>query len=99
MLFKNITVIDENYQAVAHQNILVEGNKIVSIGSEMPQGEVGEVYDGTGKIAAPGLFNLHCHVPMTLLRGYGEGLPLQNWLFDKMFPFEALLSEEDIYWG
>ena len=91
MLFKNITVIDENYQAVAHQNILVEGNKIVSIGSEIPQGEVGEVYDGTGKIAAPSLFNLHCHVPMTLLRGYGEGLPLQNWLFDKMFPFEALL--------
>lgn len=99
MLFKNITVIDENYQAVPHQNILVEGNKIVSIGSEMPQGEVGEVYDGTGKIAVPGLFNLHCHVPMTLLRGYGEGLPLQNWLFDKMFPFEDLLSAEDVYWG
>ena len=99
MLFKNITVIDENYQAVAHQNILVEGNKIVSIGSQIPQGEVGEVYDGTGKIAVPGFFNLHCHVPMSLLRGYGDGLPLQNWLFDKMFPFEALLSEDDIYWG
>jgi 5-methylthioadenosine/S-adenosylhomocysteine deaminase len=58
-----------------------------------------EVYDGRGKLALPGFYNLHCHVPMTLLRGYGEGLPLKTWLFERVFPFEALLTEEDCYWG
>ncbi len=58
-----------------------------------------EVYDGRGKLAFPGFYNLHTHVPMTLLRGYGEGLPLKTWLFQRVFPFEALLTEEDCYWG
>lgn len=58
-----------------------------------------QVYDGGGKLALPGFYNLHCHVPMTLLRGYGEGLPLKTWLFERVFPFEALLTEEDCYWG
>ena len=58
-----------------------------------------EVYDGRGKLALPGFYNLHSHVPMTLLRGYGEGLPLKTWLFERIFPFEALLTEEDCYWG
>ncbi len=26
---------------------------------------------------------MHCHVPMTLVRGYGEGLPLNRWLSEK----------------
>jgi 5-methylthioadenosine/S-adenosylhomocysteine deaminase len=58
-----------------------------------------EIYDGRGKLALPGFYNLHSHVPMTLLRGYGEGLPLKKWLFERVFPFEALLTEEDCYWG
>ena len=33
---------------------------------------------------------------MTLLRGYGENLPLNQWLHDRIFPFEAQLSPEDI---
>jgi len=103
MLFKNITIIDENYKAVPHQNILVRKNKIAYIGADIPAGDMsddaGDVYDGTDKIAVPGFFNLHCHAAMTLLRGYGEGLPLYNWLFDKMFPFEATLGDEDIYYG
>lgn len=99
MLFKDITVIDENYEAQEHFHILVEGNKIAYVGKEMPADYTGEVYDGKNKVAMPGFFNIHSHIPMPLLRGYGEGLPLQNWLFDRMFPFEAKLTPEDCYWG
>lgn len=99
MLFRDITLIDENYTAKAHKNILVENGLIKAITDEIPKDYMGEIYDGQNKIAAPGFFNSHCHVPMSLLRGYGEGLPLHRWLEERMFPFEALLSEEDIYWG
>lgn len=57
-----------------------------------------EVYDGKGKFLMNGFYNTHCHVPMTILRGYGEGLSLQDWLFTKIFPFEAKLTPEDVYW-
>jgi 5-methylthioadenosine/S-adenosylhomocysteine deaminase len=47
----------------------------------------------------PGLVNAHCHSPMTLLRGQGEGLPLLRWLAEVIWPREALLTEEDVFWG
>lgn len=98
MLFRNIAVTGEDYTVLDNTNILTEGDTIRYIGAEVPPGYTGAVYDGRGKVALPGFFNLHCHVPMTLLRGYGEGLPLHRWL-ERMFPFEALLTEEDKYWG
>lgn len=99
MLFRDILLIDEHYHVQPHANILVEGDKITAITQEVPQGYHGDVFDGRGKLAAPGFFNAHCHVPMTLLRGYGENLPLQRWLAERVFPFEGLLSGEDAYWG
>ena len=53
MLFKDITVVDENYEAKEHFNILVEGNKITYVGKEVPADYTGEVYDGKNKVAMP----------------------------------------------
>ena len=36
---------------------------------------------------------------MTLLRGVGSDLPLQEWLFDKMMPIEDRFTEQDIRTG
>jgi 5-methylthioadenosine/S-adenosylhomocysteine deaminase len=33
------------------------------------------------------------------MRGYGENLPLQDWLEKRIFPFEALLTAEDVYYS
>lgn len=99
MLFENITMIDENYQVQKNMFIEIKGNKIAYIGSNAPSDYQGERYNGAGKLAMPGFFNTHCHVPMTLLRGYGEGLPLHRWLHERVFPFEAKLTEDAIYWG
>lgn len=47
----------------------------------------------------PGLINTHGHAPMTLLRGAGEDLPLMQWLREVIWPREAGLTAEDVYWG
>ncbi len=47
----------------------------------------------------PGLVNAHCHTPMVLLRGAGEGLPLDRWLSEVMWPREGRLVPDDVYWG
>lgn len=36
---------------------------------------------------------------MTFLRSYADDLPLQQWLYDKVFPLEAAMTAEDVYWS
>ena len=59
----------------------------------------GEIYDGTGKVLMPAFYNAHGHSPMCLMRGYGENLPLDRWLNEKIFPFEDKLYSEAVYWS
>lgn len=101
MLFKNITMINDSFEAVPHRYIGTRGDEIVYIGDSMPEdvSAYGESYDGTDRILLPGFVNAHAHSPMSLLRGYGEGLPLDRWLHERIFPFEAKLYGEAVYWG
>lgn len=55
--------------------------------------------DGRGLHAFPGLRNAHTHAAMTLFRGYGDDLPLMDWLRTRIWPAEALLTEDDVYHG
>ncbi len=52
-----------------------------------------------GGLLMPGLVNCHGHSPMTLVRSAGDGLPLERWLLESVWPREALLDDEDVYWG
>jgi 5-methylthioadenosine/S-adenosylhomocysteine deaminase len=48
-----------------------------------------------GGVLMPGLVNGHAHSAMTVLRGAGEGLPLDRWLTEVIWPREARMSPED----
>jgi len=58
-----------------------------------------EVIDAAGMPLVPPLVNGHTHAAMTLFRGYGGDLPLMRWLEEKIWPVEARLEAEDVYWG
>jgi 5-methylthioadenosine/S-adenosylhomocysteine deaminase len=98
MIFRDISYLAEDF-TVRRGNVVTRGDTIEYIGGDLPEGDFGEVISGADRLLLPGLVNAHCHVPMTLLRGYGEGLPLQRWLNEKVFPFEDKLTAEDVYWG
>jgi 5-methylthioadenosine/S-adenosylhomocysteine deaminase len=57
------------------------------------------IIDGSDRIAIPGLVNTHTHAAMTLLRGYADDMSLQEWLSEKIWPLEAHLIGDDVYWG
>ncbi len=76
--------------------IYIEGNRIVELGARR---EADVVIEGKGKVALPGMVNLHTHSAMTLFRGFGDDLKLHEWLTTKIFPREAKLKPEDVYWG
>lgn len=58
-----------------------------------------EVLEGSGMTAVPPMVNGHTHVAMTLFRAYGDDLPLMRWLEEMIWPAEARLTAEDVYWG
>ncbi len=62
-------------------------------------GEADCCIDGTRSVALPGLVNTHTHAAMTLLRGFADDMPLQQWLSEKIWPAEAHLTGDDVYWG
>lgn len=80
------------------KQLYIKGNIIHKI-SNIIQEPADRVIDLKGKLLMSGFVNAHCHNPMTLLRGIKDDVNLQTWLFDYMFPNEAKLSEEDLYYG
>lgn len=99
MIFKNISILDDNMELQENIYVGIKDEKITYIGKEMPNEDFGESYDGRGKLLMSGFYNAHAHSPMTLLRGYGENLVLQAWLNERIFPFEAKLDGNAVYWG
>lgn len=99
MLFKNITILDENLEIQKDMYVATDGSHIAYIGKQKPENQYGREYDGKGKLLMSGFYNSHAHSPMSLMRGYGENLGLQDWLTKKIFPFEAKLDGNAVYWG
>lgn len=99
MLFKNITIVDDQFEIRENMYVGVIDDKITYIGTEAPAGDFGREYDGKGKLLMSGFVNTHAHSAMSLLRGYGENLSLQDWLNKRIFPFEDKLTGEAAYWG
>jgi len=50
-------------------------------------------------LICPGFINSHTHIPMTILRGIAEDIPLNNWLENYIFPREKKLNKEIIYYS
>ncbi len=98
MLFKDISILDEDLALKEHQYVGTKGEFISYIGDVEPEDDYGEEYDGKGKLLMSGLYNCHTHSPMTLLRGFGENLRLFDWL-DLVQPVESTLTDEEIYTG
>jgi len=94
-----IVTCDADDNVYAPGVIDIEEGKIIWVGNLGDEKETGVQTDEIGGLLMPGLVNAHCHTPMTLVRGAGDGLPLERWLTEAMWPREGKMSEEDAYWG
>ena len=88
---------------VEKADIYVSGDKIVEFhwwcNRDRPDIYAKEIIRADGKFATPGLVNAHTHASMTLLRSYSDDKALMDWLQKDIWPVEAKMTHEDIYWG
>ena len=99
MLFTNIDVLRADGTLLRGRTVAVRDGRIAYIGKSVPTADWGEVVAGKDRLLMPGFYNAHTHAAMTLLRGYGEDLPLDRWLRERIFPAEAGMTGDDVYWG
>ncbi len=76
-----------------------EDGVIAALGPDVVAGAGEESIDAAGAPLVASLLNGHTHAAMTLFRGSGGDLPLMPWLEEKIWPVEAKLGDEDVYWG
>lgn len=104
ILIEGIDVLtaDPEAEYIHNADIGIQHGEITYIG---PAGKGPEEFKavkkiaGKRKLAIPGLVNAHTHCAMTIMRNAADDLPLNKWLFDRIFPMEARMSDDDVYWG
>ena len=109
LLVKNGTIVtmDGEHRIFGDGVVAVRGDVIAFVGksSDFVLGQVKGVttrltIDARGKLVLPGFVNGHTHVPMTLLRGLRDDVPLDEWLQKYIFPAEAKnVTEDFVRWG
>ncbi|MCU4925989.1 amidohydrolase [Halobacteria archaeon AArc-dxtr1] len=86
--------------AIERADVLVdeESGTVLEVGDDLA-GDAERTLDATQGLVTPGFVNGHCHVAMTLLRGYADDKPLDAWLQEDIWPTEAALTPADVRAG
>ncbi|MGN1108457.1 MAG: amidohydrolase family protein, partial [Oscillospiraceae bacterium] len=96
--FYNAKILTMQDDKVISGELHTDGDKISYIGEKKPEnGAFDREIDLSGKLIIPGFKNAHTHSAMTFLRSFADDLPLNDWLYNAVFPHEAKLTEEAVY--
>lgn len=115
MILKNVTYLDENFNIATTKYLTVKAGRFAEFedtdstvvkdakDDKDSKNHVdhtdNRVIDCSGLLIMPAFYNTHAHSPMSLMRGFGENMALDDWLNKKIWPFEAHLNSDSIYWG
>ena len=109
ILIRGVTAISpgigeaaDEITVINNADIGIKDGKILYVGqsqASLDHRNTAKYIDASRMIALPGFVNAHTHAAMTLLRGYADDMVLAEWLKKKIWPVEACLNSEDVYWG
>jgi 5-methylthioadenosine/S-adenosylhomocysteine deaminase len=100
LLVRNATLVtQDDARSVVHGDLYCEDGRVTHVGRIAGRKEADRTLDGTGQVVLPGLVNLHTHLAMGLFRGYGDDLPLETWLRERIWPAEERLDERSMRAG
>ncbi|KIW10377.1 hypothetical protein PV08_11339 [Exophiala spinifera] len=102
LLLKGGTVLqhqaDDKVAVLKNTDILIQGNKIASIGASLSAPRGAKVIDCTGKIVSPGMIDTHNHLWLTQMKARHAEHTLLEYIYKgnmQSFNFDA----DDMFWG
>jgi 5-methylthioadenosine/S-adenosylhomocysteine deaminase len=100
ILLKNALLLEDAGFGTDPVSLAITEDKITYIGTELQsEEEFDRVIDCRENLIMPAFYNAHSHAAMTLFRGYGEDLPLQRWLDERILPAEEKLNFRSVFFG
>ena len=97
--FYNAQVLTMKDLNIFSGEVWIEDNKISYVGkSKETSAHFDREIDVQNNLIMPGFIDAHTHSGMTFLRSMADDMPLQQWLNEKVFPIEAKLTQDDIYY-
>ncbi len=95
-----IVTVNESREILFDAGLLVEGDKIINIGSAQDIRRKAlekkiAVQDFSGKVMFPGLINTHTHLFQNLLKGIGSGYRMEDWWSKTIGYYGAFIEEQD----
>jgi 5-methylthioadenosine/S-adenosylhomocysteine deaminase len=101
LVFRNATVLtmDDAHHVREGADVLVEGDRISTIGPGLQVPEGTAEIDATGGIVMPGMIDTHRHMWQTAMRGYGADWTLTQYFVWNYLQWGKSFRPEDIYAG
>ncbi len=93
-----ILCLDSLGTVVSNGTLLIKEGRILEFGPDSilkDTYQANETIDAQGNFLLPGLINTHTHLPMSLLRGIADDLPLSEWLEKYIWPTEAAFMDRE----
>ncbi len=97
LLLKNANIIHADGEIIKEQDVLIEKGIIKEVGKV--DTETIKAIDLSNKYLSPSFVNLHSHSAMNIFKGFAEDVNIDDWFNKRIWPYEARLTEEDIYHG
>lgn len=92
-----ILTLKDDFNIIENGEVWTDGDKICYVGESKENDAVFErEIDLNNNLLMPSFKNAHTHSAMTFARSYCDDMPLQEWLYNKIFPLEALLTGDDV---
>ncbi|MEA3199124.1 MAG: 5-methylthioadenosine/S-adenosylhomocysteine deaminase [Thermoplasmata archaeon] len=99
LLVRDAIILTQDARRTALRgDLLAREGMIEAIGPGL-RADADVTVEAGGDILLPGFVNAHTHSPMTLFRGLGDDLPLEEWLRTRIWPAERRLTQDDIITG
>jgi 5-methylthioadenosine/S-adenosylhomocysteine deaminase len=100
----NAKILQKDFSVIENGTMLVKDGVIAKVCDHVCKSDCGDAQaagiqsiDCGGNLLIPSFKNAHTHSAMTFLRSRADDLPLQEWLFEQIFPQEAKLNADHIY--
>lgn len=97
-----VITVDQERRVFRDGAIAIKNGKIEDIGKT---DDLKEKYvaknkiDATNRVITPGLIDGHIHTAFQLSRGLADEVGAQKFLFERMYPYEGYLDEDENYWS
>lgn len=96
LLIRGGTVVPMTGREWFAGDVLVVGNRIAAVGPGLAPPPGSAVLDAHDALVLPGFVQTHVHVVQSLARHRAERRPLLRWLRERIWPYEAALSPEEV---